>query len=67
MQAIAQSPLQFGRYEALRSKREFRRAIVERFPYLVVYQVLTEEVVVAIAHSSRRHGYWQRRPNLTKE
>jgi plasmid stabilization system protein ParE len=62
MQAICGDPLQFARYEALRSKFEFRRAIVERFPYVIVYQLLNDEVLIlAIAHSSRRPGYWSRR------
>ena len=39
--------------------REFR---VDRFPYKVVYRVRDEDIyVVAIAHTSRRPGYWQHR------
>ena len=39
--------------------REFR---VNRFPYKVVYRVRDEDIyVVAIAHTSRRPGYWQHR------
>ena len=62
MSSIASAPLQFARYEAVKTKNEFRRAMVERFPYLIVYQVLLVEIlVVAITHSSRRPGYWKRR------
>jgi len=39
-----------------------RRMPVERFPYQVVYHVSDEEIViVAIAHSKRRPGYWTSR------
>ena len=39
-----------------------RRMSVERFPYQVVYHVSDEEIIiVAIAHSKRRPGYWKSR------
>jgi plasmid stabilization system protein ParE len=39
-----------------------RRALVARFPYQVVYRLLsTEVVIVAIAHLKRRPGYWKNR------
>ena len=42
--------------------QKFRRYILRRFPFSVVYEeVLTEIVVFAVAHSSRRPGYWRRR------
>jgi hypothetical protein len=37
-----------------------RRFRMSRFPYSVVYRVLSESVdVIAIAHQSRREGYWR--------
>lgn len=39
-----------------------RRFLLRRFPYSVVYRVVGETVtVVAIAHQSRRPGYWRGR------
>jgi plasmid stabilization system protein ParE len=39
--------------------RQFR---VHRFPYNVVYRVGAEDIqVIAIAHASRRPGYWRNR------
>lgn len=39
-----------------------RRRIVRRFPYSVLYATEDDEVVIlAVAHQSRRPGYWQRR------
>ena len=38
----------------------FRSLCVQGFPYIVVYQDRPEEcLIVAIAHSSRRPGYWK--------
>ncbi len=39
-----------------------RRALVERFPYQVVYRLTQDQIViVAIAHLKRRPGYWKHR------
>jgi hypothetical protein len=40
----------------------FRQAAVRRFPYRIVFLELEEELlVVAVAHKSRRPGYWRSR------
>ena len=39
-----------------------RRFLLRRFPFLVVYRVLGDSVlVVAVAHAARKPGYWKRR------
>lgn len=39
-----------------------RRVPVRRFPYQVVYVVSEDEIViVAVAHTKRRPGYWRNR------
>lgn len=39
-----------------------RRIVLDRFPYDVVYMVRPQRVViVAVAHHSRRPGYWRKR------
>ncbi len=54
---IAESP---GAGIEVRS--EVRRRILRRFPYSILYTVDSGEVlVIAIAHQSRRPGYWSRR------
>ena len=42
--------------------RGFRKAILRRFPFTIVYAQRDEEIViVAIAHQRRRPGYWRGR------
>ena len=47
---------------AISADARTRRVIVERFPYQVIYRIRPAEiVVVALAHSKRRPGYWKNR------
>ena len=42
--------------------RDVRRFVVRRFPYLVVTAIIARQrAVVAVAHHSRRPGYWRDR------
>lgn len=42
--------------------RPERRLLVKRFPYVVIYEHLGDEVFIkAIAHTKRRPAYWARR------
>ncbi len=62
MTALSDHPERFPRYEGLSTRRQFRRARVKRFPYVVVFEILSHEIlVVAVAHASRRPGFWRRR------
>ena len=41
---------------------EFRRIILARFPYSLIYGIESDRIwVVAVAHHRRRPGYWQGR------
>jgi plasmid stabilization system protein ParE len=43
-------------------RREMRRTLVERFPYLVLYRIFADViVVVGVVHGRRDPGRWQRR------
>jgi toxin ParE1/3/4 len=44
-----------------------RRLILKRFPYDIVITESTEEVIVlAVAHHSRKPGYWRQRISLER-
>ena len=50
------------RLETTRTKRDIRRIFLQRFPYMVVFEVLPHEVVIlAVAHFSQKPHYWSRR------
>ena len=45
-----------------KDRRDRRVAVLDRFPFTLVYQIKTKEIVIlALAHMSRRPGYWSRR------
>lgn len=40
----------------------FRRAVLRRFPFSLIYsEEPTEIVIIAVAHQKRRPGYWRGR------
>ncbi len=52
---IVSDPQRFARLDAIH-----RQARVSRYPYRIVFQVAGDRItVVAIAHHSRRPGYWR--------
>ena len=55
-------PQSAPRWQSFEGAHEIRRAKVKRHPYLVVYAVLADQLVVlAIAHTSKKPGYWRER------
>ena len=41
---------------------DFRRCLLSRFPYGIIYQVHENEIfVVAVMHLKRKPGYWEKR------
>jgi toxin ParE1/3/4 len=59
---IEESPESQPHLETLRTSRNVRRYLVQGFPFLVVYEILPEQVlVVAVAHGKRRPNYWKDR------
>jgi plasmid stabilization system protein ParE len=42
--------------------RGTRRVLLHTFPYLVVYRLFADRIlIVAVAHAHRREGYWKSR------
>jgi hypothetical protein len=59
---IEQHPRRCARVEWTKVSGEVRRTRIPRFPYVLVYQIVSEEAfVVACSHTSRWPGYWRRR------
>jgi len=45
-----------------KSRGDRRVAVLDRFPFTLPYQIMDDEIIVlALAHTSRRPGYWSRR------
>lgn len=41
---------------------DFRRILLKRFPYQLIYRIEGNEIVIyAVAHQKRRPGYWRKR------
>ncbi len=61
-QRIVDHPQSLPRDTMKRSRRDIRRCAVSGFSYQVIFEIRPDELVVlAIAHGSRRPGYWSRR------
>jgi plasmid stabilization system protein ParE len=62
LQEILRRPSAFPRIATVRPNRAVRRALVRRFPFVVIFFVEAERVrVVAVAHARRIPGYWLQR------
>lgn len=56
-QAIIELPDTWPRFA-----NKFRRFLLSKFPYSVVYRISGDTVfVVAVMHNSRKPGYWRKR------
>ena len=59
---IAREPERFPLYEGVRAKLGVRRVLIERFPYVIAYKILTDEIlIIGVAHASQRPAYWRNR------
>jgi plasmid stabilization system protein ParE len=46
----------------VRVQCRFRRAVAQRFPYVIFFRELPDSVeVIAVAHAAREPGYWLKR------
>lgn len=63
LEAVFSTILQFPQAAPQWKNRVDRRvAVLDRFPFTLPYQIIGDEIVVlALAHTSRRPGYWSRR------
>ncbi len=48
-----------------KDRADRRVAVLDRFPFTIPYQIKGDDIVVlALAHTSRRPGYWSRRGDV---
>ena len=65
MVRVAEAP---GQFPVWADNPRFRKAVASRFPYVLFFHIVGDEpVVVAVAHSSRRPGYWLDRTQKNEE
>ena len=59
---IDRDPRMFPLHSLASPRRPFRFVTLDQFPYSVIYvETATAVVLLAVAHHSRRPGYWRRR------
>jgi hypothetical protein len=62
LEAIEQHPRRYLRISVRPTHREVRRILLKRFPYKVIFEIRSDEVLVlAVAHVRRHPTYWRRR------
>ena len=62
LERIVADPESHPQVDQVWRRRNVRRCSVAVFPYQVIFEIRPEEIVVlAVAHGSRRPGYWSRR------
>lgn len=62
LERIADDPLSLPKLETAPKRLDIRRTLILRFKYVVVFEVVENEVfVLAVAHGSRRPNYWLKR------
>jgi plasmid stabilization system protein ParE len=45
-----------------KQSRNTRKCLTNRFPFAIIYQITKNEIfIVAVAHLSRKPGYWEER------
>lgn len=56
---VQRFPRRFPRISGYRGPAEIRRALLDKFPYQVIYQLHPTKVrVISISHTSRRPRFW---------
>jgi len=59
---IGRAPERFPQLETLPEEKNVRRALLDRYPYAVIFEDIEGKIrILAVAHTSRRPSYWRRR------
>jgi plasmid stabilization system protein ParE len=61
LQKVAETPFQYRLIHT-----HFRRYLFPKFPYAVIFSIEPDHIrIIAVAHTKRKPGYWQRRIRST--
>jgi len=60
---VVDAPESYSRVEDYTGVRDLRQGLLRPFPYKVIFEAVSQEklIVLAVAHTSRRPGYWRDR------
>lgn len=59
---IARAPARYARWAGTGPGLDIRRYVLRDFPYALPYAVIDQVIIIlAVAHTRRRPGYWLRR------
>lgn len=62
IERIHENPETGSLLETMPDEPNVRRVLLRRFPFLIVYEISSDEVrIVAVAHDRRRPNYWKER------
>jgi toxin ParE1/3/4 len=62
LQKIRDNPARYPRIAGRPPDAEIRRYVLQRFPYLIFYEVRSGAIeVLSVSHGARRPGFWARR------
>ena len=65
MSEITEFPDGPPRLETWLGSENIRRVLLHRFPYVVVYEIFSDDIVVwSISHTNRKPNHWQTRRRL---
>ncbi|MBU2622989.1 MAG: type II toxin-antitoxin system RelE/ParE family toxin [Proteobacteria bacterium] len=61
LQKVAETPFQYRLIH-----KPFRRYLLPKFPYAIIFSIEPDHIrIIAVAHTKRKPGYWQRRIQTT--
>ncbi len=63
LQRILDDPWSLPKLETAPQRLDVRRTLIRRYRYVIIFEILPDDeiLLLAVAHGSRRSGYWLKR------